>query len=284
MEDYPALTERPKRNTIYLFDVDGTLTGPREVSICSRREFSATVNSIQVASLEVLSMLSSLRMMVAIGFVGGSSLKEQQRQLGSGSISVLSLFDYCFPENGTIAYRLDSFVLWLGEEKYKELVDFLLRYITDLELPFKRGEFIDCRSCTINVSPISRSASCEDRARFERYDEQHQVRRQFIKDLKEKFQSFSLRFAIKSFISSYSIGGQTSFDIFPRGWDKTYCLKQLEGKEEFSDGKIIHFFGDKTGEDGNDFEIYTDARVIGHKVNGPEDTMKTVEQVLKASY
>lgn len=39
----------------------------------------------------------------------------------------------------------------------------------------------------------------------------------------------------------YSIGGQISFDVFPIGWDKTYCLQFVEG--EFDE---IHFFGDKT--------------------------------------
>lgn len=40
---------------------------------------------------------------------------------------------------------------------------------------------------------------------------------------------------------TYSIGGQISFDVFPSGWDKTYCLQFVEG--EFAE---IHFFGDKT--------------------------------------
>ena len=41
---------------------------------------------------------------------------------------------------------------------------------------------------------------------------------------------------------TYSIGGQISFDLFPTGWDKTYCLQfvQDDGFDE------IHFFGDKT--------------------------------------
>ena len=51
--------------------------------------------------------------------------------------------------------------------------------------------------------------------------------------LQEKFAHLGL---------TYSIGGQISFDIFPDGWDKTYCLQFVEadGFEE------IHFFGDKT--------------------------------------
>lgn len=39
---------------------------------------------------------------------------------------------------------------------------------------------------------------------------------------------------------TYSVGGQISFDVFPRGWDKTYCLQFLTEFDE------VHFFGDKT--------------------------------------
>ena len=40
---------------------------------------------------------------------------------------------------------------------------------------------------------------------------------------------------------TYAVGGQISFDAFPPGWDKTYCLRFVE--RDFGD---IHFFGDKT--------------------------------------
>jgi len=45
---------------------------------------------------------------------------------------------------------------------------------------------------------------------------------------------------------TYSIGGQISFDVMPKGWDKTYCLRFLKNYDE------IYFFGDKTYEGGND--------------------------------
>ena len=61
------------------------------------------------------------------------------------------------------------------------------------------------------------------------------MRETFIKVLKEKFPDYGL---------TYSIGGQLSFDVFPKGWDKTYCLRHIE-KEGFEE---IHFFGDKTYE------------------------------------
>jgi phosphomannomutase len=76
----------------------------------------------------MLQLLSELRHKVAIGFVGGSNLPKQQEQLGSNSVDVTTMFDFCFAENGLTAYRLgeqlasSSFIGWIGEDKYKELV------------------------------------------------------------------------------------------------------------------------------------------------------------------
>ena len=41
----------------------------------------------------------------------------------------------------------------------------------------------------------------------------------------------------------------------------------------------IHFFGDKTYEGGNDFEIFEDTRTIGHTVKDPADTMRQLEEL-----
>ena len=53
-------------------------------------------------------------------------------------------FDYAFAENGLTAYKLgkplesQSFINFIGEEKYKLLVNFILHYIADLDIPIKR--------------------------------------------------------------------------------------------------------------------------------------------------
>lgn len=99
----------------------------------------------------MLQLLSALRHKCAIGFVGGSDLIKQQEQLGTPAINVTSLFDFCFSENGLTAYRLGqplasaSFIGWLGEEKYKQLVNFCLRYISEIDCPVKRGTFVEFR-------------------------------------------------------------------------------------------------------------------------------------------
>ncbi len=119
----------------------------------------------------------------------------------------------------------------------KKFINFCLHYIADIEIPVKRGTFIEYRTGLINVSPIGRNCSQEERDAFEKYDHEHQVRKEFIDKLKQEFPDLGVK---------YSIGGQISFDVFPIGWDKTYCLRFLKDYD-----KII-FFGDKTYEGGND--------------------------------
>jgi phosphomannomutase len=85
----------------------------------------------------------------------------------------------------------------------------------------------------MNVSPIGRNCSYEEREEFNRYDQEHKIRETLVKVLNEKFARLNLR---------YAIGGMISIDVFPTGWDKTYCLQHLT-KNNFS---TIHFFGDKT--------------------------------------
>lgn len=90
-------------------------------------------------------------------------------------MNVTSLFDFCFAENGLTAYRLgkpltgNSFIEWIGEEKYQKLVNFILKYIANLDIPKKRGTFIEFRNGMINVSPIGRNASVNERDEFQAY-------------------------------------------------------------------------------------------------------------------
>lgn len=208
----------------------------------------------------MVTFMQELRKHVKVGIVGGSDLVKITEQLGS---DVLTSYDYVFAENGLYATKngellaKQSFVKFLGEEKLQEFINFVLHYIADLKIPVKRGTFIEFRNGMLNVSPIGRNCSQEERDEFEKYDETAGVRKTMVATLREKFAHFGLTF---------SIGGQISFDVFPQGWDKTYCLQFVQ---EF---ETIHFFGDKTYQGGNDFEIFTSERTQGHTVTSPEDT------------
>ncbi|CAM9726346.1 unnamed protein product [Chrysoparadoxa australica] len=122
----------------------------------------------------------------------------------------------------------------------------------------------------MNISPIGRNCSREERNEFERYDKIHNIRPTMVAAMREKFGHLNLTF---------SIGGQISFDLFPTGWDKTYCLQFLP-ETEFD---TIHFFGDKTFKGGNDHEIFEHPRTIGHTVTSPEETMAICKELFWSS-
>lgn len=249
----------------------------------------------------MLQLLSALRHKVAIGFVGGSDLAKQQEQLGTPSIPVTNLFDFCFAENGLTAIRMGvplashSFIKWIGEDNYKKLVRFILHYVADLDIPVKRGTFVEFRNGMINVSPIGRNATVQERNEYEKFDLEHKIREKFVQAIKEQFPDLGLtyvswrsvrkkrrnRLADNFSYNSYSIGGQISFDVFPSGWDKTYCLQHVEAEKQVSgvEYSTIHFFGDKTYKGGNDYEIFEDPRTVGHSVTSPEETMAELKKL-----
>lgn len=240
-------------DTLLLFDMDGTLTPARKVIEDDMFEF-----------------MGQIQEKVTWGLVGGSDIKKIAEQMGG--MERLMKFDYVFAENGLVAYKKgeligkESILSYMGEEKLQKFINFSLRYMSDITLPVKRGNFIEFRNGLINVCPVGRSCSQAERDQFGEYDKEHNIRKQFVAALEKEFSSSGLVF---------SIGGQISFDVFPKGWDKTYCLRFVE-----KDFKTIHFFGDKTDKGGNDHEIYEDPRTIGHKVTSPSDTKAQIMEVL----
>jgi len=239
--------------TACLFDVDGTLTAPR-----------------QAITQEMKDFLQKLKQKVVVAVVGGSDLVKIKEQMGGESL--ITSYDYVFSENGLVAYKngvlvgKQSISRYVGEDKLQVFINYCLEYMSKLTLPVKRGTFIEFRNGLINVCPVGRSCSQEERIQFNEYDKVHKIRETFVEDLRQRFASYGLQF---------SIGGQISFDVFPIGWDKTYCLNFVD----LETIKTLHFFGDKTYKGGNDHEIFADSRTIGHTVNGPDDTMKLLKDL-----
>uniref|UniRef100_A0A0K8TSP5 Phosphomannomutase n=1 Tax=Tabanus bromius TaxID=304241 RepID=A0A0K8TSP5_TABBR len=249
-----------REELLLLFDLDGTLTKPR--------------TDIEPAFADYL--LNKVLPRATVGVVGGSDFGKILEQLGGRK--VLDKLDYVFPENGTIHIEKGveigkkSIQQHLGEDKLQKFINFCLRYLSEITLPCKRGLFIEFRNGMLNISPVGRQCSREERNAFEKYDNENHIRKNMIEALKAEFPDLGL---------TYSIGGQISFDVFPTGWDKTYCLRHVAGEEKKF--KEIHFFGDKTEPGGNDYEIFVDERTIGHRVKSPEDTKKFLDELLDLS-
>ncbi|XP_053440785.1 phosphomannomutase 1 [Nycticebus coucang] len=245
---------RRKERVLCLFDVDGTLTPAR-----------------QKIDPEVAAFLQKLRGRVQIGVVGGSDYAKIAEQLGDGD-EVIKKFDYVFAENGTVQYKHGRLLSkqtiqnHLGEELLQDLINFCLGYMALLRLPKKRGTFIEFRNGMLNISPVGRSCTLEERIEFSELDKKEKIREKFVEALKTEFAGKGLRF---------SRGGMISFDVFPEGWDKRFCLDSLD-QESFD---TIHFFGNETSPGGNDFEIFADPRTVGHSVVSPQDTVQRCREI-----
>uniref|UniRef100_A0A915Q1X3 Phosphomannomutase n=1 Tax=Setaria digitata TaxID=48799 RepID=A0A915Q1X3_9BILA len=139
---------RFKGRTILLFDVDGTLTLPRQKLDQSMSNF-----------------LMEVRKTVPLAVVSGSDLTKVIEQLGESLedvsytefFTVLSRFDYVFSENGLVsvaegvAFPVQSIKSHLGEERLKELINFTLREFSEIDLPVKRGNFIEFRNASSSL-------------------------------------------------------------------------------------------------------------------------------------
>lgn len=204
------MSDLKREDILVLFDVDGTLTPARKVIESDFEEF----------------LYSKIRPIATLGVVGGSDLAKVVEQLNGKR--VLNEFDYVFAENGLVHFEngeevsRQSIQKHLGENVIMRLINFCLHYIADLDIPVKRGTFIEFRSGMINVCPIGRQCSYEERLEFNKFDVQHSIRQKMVDALRKEFADVDLAF---------SIGGQISIDVFPIGWDKTYCLRHVKGRK-----------------------------------------------------
>lgn len=197
----------------------------------------------------MIDVLEQLKKVATVGVVGGSNYPKVKEQLTE---TVFNSLDWGFTENGLMGFKNGekfhekSISDHLGDDFINKFVSFCLVYIGQLELPIKRGTFVEFRAGMINVSPIGRNCSQKERDDYEAYDKIHNIRGKMVDEVRKLFGD-QLQF---------SVGGQISFDCVPHGWNKTYCLQFVE--EEFDE---IYFFGDRTDAGGNDHEIYMDQRL-----------------------
>ena len=118
------MAEAQKR-IIALFDVDQTLTPPRSTV---RQNMLETLTKMQAKGID-------------FGIVSGSDLVKVREQM---TPAITDAAHFCFAENGLDAYKLgvplekQSLNKHLGEDNLKRLVNFILHYIADLDIPIKR--------------------------------------------------------------------------------------------------------------------------------------------------
>lgn len=255
---------------LVLFDMDGTLTPPRKA-----------------LDPNLLVSLRNLSRHAKIGIVTGSDfdyLKQQLQFLLEDSVIRYRL--HLLPCNGTKHYAPPSYAheehkliyqqnfrKHLGEHGFQKVMKVLIDYqnhiASHFEIPLT-GHFISYRNSMINWSPIGRNASTLQREKFIDFDigfSHGRFRKIVTAQLEEEFKNLGLDLNIK-------IGGETSLDIYPTGWDKTYALRHFPGV-------VTWFLGDKCHEGGNDEEIYKALSPDNsYQVSSPKGTREIIDQVL----
>lgn len=264
---------------LVLFDLDGTLTKPRQRLDQETGIIDSLIHLIQVAD---------------VGIVTGSPIsyigEQCEHFLDTHSDSSKLLY---FPCNGTQRYTWcfddhcfeqvysHSMRDKLGEEDFRKIMAALCeaqyRFTMicesmDIDVPLT-GDFITYRESMINWSLIGRGATLKDREKFTSADKNLMIRDRLMTTL-----MLLLKDGLDERVAIV-LGGETGFDIYPTGWDKSYVLDNLLARDPTRD---IFFVGDKCDPGGNDHEIYT--RLIdknrAFKVDGPLKTVKLIDNTL----
>uniref|UniRef100_A0A3Q1EU00 Phosphomannomutase n=1 Tax=Acanthochromis polyacanthus TaxID=80966 RepID=A0A3Q1EU00_9TELE len=185
-----------------------------------------------VVTPEMSEFLQKLKTRVRVGVVGGSDLSKIQEQLGS---DVIQKVDYVFAENGLVAYKdgtllsVQSIQAHMGEELLQNFINFCLNYMSRIKLPRKRGTFIEFRNGMLNVSPIGRSCTLEERKEFYELDQVEPAERvgeHIFRIFLENFCSFFLKIFTRI--------------LLPNSWD-ILKIKLLRNYWNFLPEKTIFF-------------------------------------------
>ena len=255
--------------TIVLFDMDGTLTEPRQ-------KFDFKLLSKPLYDL--------INLGVEIGIITGSDEDYLNEQMGRFLKNTSCRYKtHLLPCNGTKYFKPpmypdDDYKLvhevsmeqHLGENNYRDLLCELVCSQLDvchIGAPLT-GHFINCRGSMINWSPIGRNASAKQRQQFIKLDKEKKIRKHFIYELRAMLDLKDLDKKI-----TIKLGGDTSFDIYPVGWDKTYGLRHFNGWNTW-------FVGDRCEHDGNDYEIFNSCHDRSYKTNGPKQTVEIIQKII----
>ena len=245
-----------------LFDMDGTLTDPR-----------------QSVTEDVLETLAKTATGIKRYLVTGSDFVKVEEQMGNDNL--LRLFERVYACNGTRVWNCNldmddetkplepelihkvSLTDYYSEADINHIINVLLETAHKTHTKIKTGTFIEWRDSQINFSVVGRNCTTEQRENYVKWDKKSGERDKIINQLREQFRGWGL---------SFRLGGQISIDVTREGWDKTYAFKNMDQSPD-----QCVFFGDKICKDGNDFDI---AMRCGkyHLVDSPADLILQLQE------
>ena len=204
--------------TVYVFDVDGTLTPSRDIIDSNFESFLLDWVTLRNVHL-----------------ITGSDYEKTLEQIGPE-----------LAERVTAVHNCAGNSRWSrGQEIYRsewtipaEARTWLEGKLEESKFALRTGNHIEERCGLVNFSTIGRGANRAERMIYVKFDNLHKERQQLTKEFNEEFPGLEA-----------SVGGETGIDIYEKGHNKAQLLSYLEEVEE------IHFFGDAIYEGGNDWPL-----------------------------
>ncbi|OUW11028.1 MAG: hypothetical protein CBD26_03830 [Candidatus Pelagibacter sp. TMED166] len=229
--------------TYYIFDVDGTLTKPRQ---------KADNRFVK----KFISWSAGKNLVLATG----SDFSKVREQIPQNMLSLFELVFCCMAnelrDSSGELMRTNHF------KPEKELIQDLKNFLIKSKYNTKTGNHIEHRTGMINFSVVGRDASDLERRLYNLWDKKYKERQKIADFLRNKYPELNV-----------SIGGSISIDISPMGFDKSQVVEYLVQNKDVEE---IAFFGDKTDPGGNDYGLITSLDRYNiesfrwHKVNGPK--------------
>jgi len=226
----------------YLFDVDGTLTDARKkIDTDFNTFFGSWIRDVRSIGNEVF-------------VVTGADREKTLKQIG---LPLYRSFNGVFQNCANQLFVMDSLIY-----KSKWLMSAHLRL--DLSILAERSPWykkesknFEERVGMVNFSTVGIHATDEERKGYGAWDKATGERIKITEWLSTRHPKLE-----------FSIGGQTSIDIHPKGKDKSQALEHMSGK--------TIFFGDKCMAGGNDHSIAQKADKH-YQVDGWKETMNVLK-------
>jgi phosphomannomutase len=204
--------------SLLVFDVDGTLTGPRRRM---HEDFSR--------------FFKSICRNYPVFLVSGSDMVKLEEQLPTEVMKLVTGIFACsgneFLMDGRHVFRMEHYFP-------TEVITFLEDFVEASPYQVRVGNHLETRTGTLNVSVVGRNADPKQRLDYFDYDNKDGERERLIEALAQEFPDYEA-----------NIGGQISVDITPRGWNKSRVYGELSSRYP---GQSIAFFGDNMHIGGND--------------------------------
>ena len=238
--------------TIYLFDVDGTLTAARQ-PICEA--FASAFLDWQEETQAIVYLVT------------GSNLKKTKQQIFEEFFRACAGVFCC---SGNEMWQKGELIYQNKFRAPKGLLDDLNLYLeSGAQYNIRTGCHIERRPGMINFSVLGRNANLLQR---EAYAKWNKSARELDDICSYVTQNYPTLDAV--------IGGVTSVDIYPKGRDKAQVVEKLRSKYPNEELSFV-FVGDRIAPGGNDYplaqELDKDPNSHSVRVHSYQETWALIE-------